>query len=284
MAIADQIKRLQNAQLKIKNNFKRLDIKPSDFGLTGSVNAQKMDGLAEMTNPKQLIRILIARTASAQRLFQNSDETIQEILEPSFTANCVNFRETFVGSTWLMEVDTSKGEEFLSTFWGCRTIENFPNISTQNAQSLSYTYSNCDNAKSVPAIDFINCGNAWGTFNKCCLLTKVEFYNWGPLAVNHGSICQDCYSLKAFVIRSFSSKREFKVNNLKNCYHFHGTKDATYNPTGAKDGYIYVPKAYVNELKAATNWSVFASQIRALEDYTTDGTTTGPLNTTKMGL
>lgn len=116
MAIADQIKRLQNAQLKIKNNFKRLDIKPSDFGLTGSVNAQKMDGLAEMTNPKQLIRILIARTASAQRLFQNSDETIQEILEPSFTANCVNFRETFVGSTWLMEVDTSKGEEFLSTF------------------------------------------------------------------------------------------------------------------------------------------------------------------------
>lgn len=284
MAIADQIKRLQNAQLKIKNNFKRLDIKPSDFGLTGSVDTQKMDGLAEMTNPKQLIRILIARTASVQRLFQDSDEAIQEILEPSFTANCVNFREAFCGATWLMEIDTSNGVEFLSTYWGCRTVENFPNINTQNAQSFSYTYAECNNAKSVPAIDLIKCGSAWGAFSSCYLLQKVEFLNWGLLAVNHGYICQNCYSLKAFVIRSFSSKKEFKVNNLENCYHFHGTKNATYNPTGAKDGYIYVPRAYVNELKSATNWSAFASQIRALEDYTTDGTTTGPLNTTKMGL
>ena len=32
-------------------------------------------------------------------------------------------------------------------------------------------------------------------------------------------------------------------------------------------GYIYVPAALVDSYKAATNWSTYASQIRAIEDY-----------------
>ena len=32
-------------------------------------------------------------------------------------------------------------------------------------------------------------------------------------------------------------------------------------------GYIYVPRALVDSYKAATNWSTYASQIRAIEDY-----------------
>lgn len=32
-------------------------------------------------------------------------------------------------------------------------------------------------------------------------------------------------------------------------------------------GYIYVPKALVEDYKVATNWSVVASQFRAIEDY-----------------
>lgn len=32
-------------------------------------------------------------------------------------------------------------------------------------------------------------------------------------------------------------------------------------------GYIYVPKALIEEYKSATNWSSFASQFRAIEDY-----------------
>lgn len=32
-------------------------------------------------------------------------------------------------------------------------------------------------------------------------------------------------------------------------------------------GYIYVPAAFVEQYKAATNWSTYASQIRAIEDY-----------------
>lgn len=45
------------------------------------------------------------------------------------------------------------------------------------------------------------------------------------------------------------------------CYHFYGRTNATYNPEGLKDGRIYVPDDKVEELKTATNWSVFADII-----------------------
>ena len=32
-------------------------------------------------------------------------------------------------------------------------------------------------------------------------------------------------------------------------------------------GYVYVPSALVNSYKSATNWSTYADQIRAIEDY-----------------
>lgn len=47
-------------------------------------------------------------------------------------------------------------------------------------------------------------------------------------------------------------------------------------------GYIYVPSALIEEYKAATNWSTYASQFRALEDYTVDGTITGELDESKI--
>ena len=34
-----------------------------------------------------------------------------------------------------------------------------------------------------------------------------------------------------------------------------------------QDSGIYVPRALVNEYKNATNWTVYADYIRAIEDY-----------------
>ena len=50
-------------------------------------------------------------------------------------------------------------------------------------------------------------------------------------------------------------------NAFKNCFHFTGTTNATYNPQGLKDGRIYVPDDKVDALKKATNWSVYADII-----------------------
>ena len=46
--------------------------------------------------------------------------------------------------------------------------------------------------------------------------------------------------------------------------------------------YIYVPRALVEDYKVATNWSAYADQFRALEDYTVDGTISGDLDETKI--
>jgi hypothetical protein len=56
------------------------------------------------------------------------------------------------------------------------------------------------------------------------------------------------------------------------------------NNTNMENGtaHIYVPRALVNSYKSATNWSVWASQFRALEDYTVDGTVSGELDQTKI--
>lgn len=46
--------------------------------------------------------------------------------------------------------------------------------------------------------------------------------------------------------------------------------------------YCYVPRSFVESYQLATNWSNYASQIRALEDYTVDGTITGELDESKI--
>jgi hypothetical protein len=78
------------------------------------------------------------------------------------------------------------------------------------------------------------------------------------------------------------------TNAFTGCYHILGTVDSTYNPNGDKDGYFYVPRALLSDddatkdYRRATNWSTYASQFRALEDYTVDGTITGALDPTKI--
>ncbi len=56
----------------------------------------------------------------------------------------------------------------------------------------------------------------------------------------------------------------------------------TSTPIASSAGYIYVPSALIEDYKVATNWSTYAAQFRALEDYTVDGTVTGELDETKI--
>lgn len=46
-----------------------------------------------------------------------------------------------------------------------------------------------------------------------------------------------------------------------------GTNGFINSPVAKGTGYIYVPSALVDSYKSATNWTTYASQIRAIEDY-----------------
>jgi hypothetical protein len=54
------------------------------------------------------------------------------------------------------------------------------------------------------------------------------------------------------------------------------------SPIANGTGYIYVPAALVDSYKTDSNWGTYANQIRALEEYTVDGTITGALDETKI--
>ena len=105
-------------------------------------------------------------------------------------------------------------------------------------------------------------------FYSCSALTTADF----PVATSIGdSTFNSCSKLKSLLLRgnnvcTLSSKNTFRLT-----------------PISSGTGYIYVPSSLIEQYKAATNWSVYAAQFRALEDYTVDGTITGELDTAKTG-
>ena len=90
-------------------------------------------------------------------------------------------------------------------------------------------------------------------FRGCSSLTTVDF----PVATSIGSYAfRDCSSLTTLILRNPDV-----VCTLSN------TNAFTSTPIASGTGYIYVPSALVDSYKAETNWSTFADQIRAIEDY-----------------
>ena len=96
-------------------------------------------------------------------------------------------------------------------------------------------------------------------------LTSIEYGAW-----------YECSNLTTLILRSSS------LCSLSNTMVFYLT------PIAKGSGYIYVPRALLSDddstkdYRKATNWTTYANQFRALEDYTIDGTTTGELDPSKI--
>lgn len=90
------------------------------------------------------------------------------------------------------------------------------------------------------------------SFYSCSNLTTLEFNRVGTIATN---AFNGCTKLATLILRSTS------VVTLSGTSAFTGTKIAG---TG---GYIYVPSSLIEDYKAASNWSTYASKFRAIEDY-----------------
>ncbi len=86
----------------------------------------------------------------------------------------------------------------------------------------------------------------------CKKLAKVDLAS----ATSIAALCFDsCASLNALIIRTAN------ICALGN------TSALTNTPIASGTGYIYVPSALIESYKAAANWSSFATQFRAIEDY-----------------
>ena len=101
----------------------------------------------------------------------------------------------------------------------------------------------------ITSVDFPNVMDITeGAFYYCRKLETINF----PKLKNMGvSAFLNCQKLVTVILR--------KVDGICTL----GSTDTIESGTG----YVYVPAALVNSYKAATNWTVYADQIRAIEDY-----------------
>ena len=158
--------------------------------------------------------------------------------------------------------DTGGGEASVLDSLIDRSITEVSN----NATSIgNYAFKECTK---LTTADFpLATSIASDAFKGCTKLATVDF----PLVkILDGSIFSGCSQLTAVMLRSET------MVTLKNANAFTGT------PIASGTGYFYVPRALIDSYKSATNWSTYASQFRALEDYTVDGTISGELDPTKI--
>ena len=114
-----------------------------------------------------------------------------------------------------------------------------------------YAFYGCTALTSVNCPDVTRIGGS--AFYGCSNLARADF-----LAVTsvHSRAFYNCTNLIAIIIR----------NTAQVCP-LNYTDALSNTPITAGTGYIYVPSALVDSYKAATNWSTYASQFRAIEDY-----------------
>ena len=113
-----------------------------------------------------------------------------------------------------------------------------------------YAFMSHTNLKSIVLPNVTQVGQSG--FRECANLVKADFSSLNLLE-NYAFYSSS--AIKTLIIRTNT------VCTLVNRYVFVGS------PMNGGDGYIYVPSALLAQYKQATNWSVYADHIRAIEDY-----------------
>ena len=186
------------------------------------------DYLASICN-KTIDVIKNSKATTIWGQFQQSNTNLVEVDLPSLTAV---YSQAFSGCTNLVKIN----------FPAVKIIE--PAAFALCAFTEAY----------FPECTTLEGSSSWGhSFQICYFLKRARFTKL--TTINAGAAFNTCANLKTFIIETNS------VCSLTVADAFSDTAISN------GSGYIYVPKALVNSYKSATNWSVYAAQIRAIEDY-----------------
>lgn len=153
-----------------------------------------------------------------------------------------------------------------------RTIATYSNNRVKTIGTRAFSH--CASLVSVYLPEVTTLGQQG--FNSCTNLKRIEL----PKLTNivQGDNLTYCYALE-YVDFGFASKiPSWCVANDKmlttlilrkndSICALSATNALSATPIEKGTGYVYVPRALVDTYKAATNWTTYANQIRAIEDY-----------------
>ena len=110
---------------------------------------------------------------------------------------------------------------------------------------------------SLPKLEYINIPNVktigYNAFGSCHKLKKLEL----PSIV----------SISTRGLEFFSNLHTLIMSNPNTICRASSSSVLSNTPIAKGTGYIYVPDALVDQYKSATNWSVYANQIKPLSEY-----------------
>lgn len=133
----------------------------------------------------------------------------------------------------------------------------------QGATALQHV--NLPNVTSAGTYAFYGCtGLVTVKLPKLTTLSSQPFYSCSKL------VHADCGQVKSIPAQGFnacSALTELILRKTDSICTLQNVNGVNSTPIGKGTGYVYVPSALIDSYKTATNWSTFASQFRAIEDY-----------------
>lgn len=194
-----------------------------------------------------------------------SNLTSIPLLNTSSCTNMTNMMRECYQITTIPQFDTSKVTSMSSMVFNCSNLTTIPQLDTSSCTSMYYMIGGCGKLTTVPQLNTIKVTNMSYMFSYCSLLKTIDLTYMNITSTNNTSnFAYYCHSLTKLIIRNMDAIPSLSSSAFEGCDHFYGTTDSKYNPDGLKDGRIYVPDNKVEELKTATNWSVFADNILPL--------------------
>lgn len=197
--------------------------------------------------------------------FNLTYERLQKILSYNTTSSVTNMGGMFYYCdklTTIPLINTILVTDMSYMFQGCSNLTAIPPLNTSKVTTMKSMFDSCLSLPTISQLDTSKVIDMSYIFYSCSKLTTIDITHMNITSTsNSDGFAYHCYSLTKLIIRNMTNIPVINSNAFKNCYHFTGTTDATYNPQGLKDGRIYVPDDIVNDLKVATNWYVYADII-----------------------
>ena len=131
------------------------------------------------------------------------------------------------------------GKDGYQSGFGCRGSEQLKNVN-------------------IPKVQYLDKEG----FDTCPILERLDLPS--VIQINNVSYqhpFNNCYKLTVLILRT---NQVVKLVDSTNLFNYCPIKNGGYD---GLQGYIYVPKALIEDYKVATNWSVYADKFRAIEDY-----------------